>query len=250
MASPAVSWSSSNVAVATVNGSGGSATIASVAPGTSTITATSAGVSGAMTVTVQPPPSVSLSVPAVSVSQGSTSSTDVTIARINYSGPVTVILQNLPPGITGSLGAARPGPNGAELRTLTLSVVATVPPGAYSVTLVATGQGVSSATLTAAVTVIQATTALVTFTFCAGGDPVWFAARDDRGVWSRVTGTNGNYVFPVGLVGGVAWVNTSTNVRQDALAIEHGPPAGQGQPSRRPESDPRARTHPVVQRGQ
>lgn len=54
VASPTVTWASSNSAVATVSGAGGSATITSVAPGTTTVTATSGGVVGSAVVTVNP----------------------------------------------------------------------------------------------------------------------------------------------------------------------------------------------------
>ncbi|MBK8245894.1 MAG: Ig-like domain-containing protein [Gemmatimonadetes bacterium] len=154
VASPTVSWSSSNVAVATVTGSGGSATITSVAPGTTTVTATSGGVSGSTTVTVQSPGSVTLSVAPLTVAQGASDSTDVTITRTNYSGAVTLALQNPPTGISGTFGAARPGPNGTEVRTLTLTVVAAIAPGTYSLVVAASGPGLTPGTGTVVLSVI------------------------------------------------------------------------------------------------
>src|SRR5881396_1065576 len=66
-----MSWSSSNLAVATVDGSG---LVSGVAPGSATITATSGGLSGAASVTVtsNPVASVTVSPPSGSVAVGQT----------------------------------------------------------------------------------------------------------------------------------------------------------------------------------
>ena len=138
----AVTWSSSNTAVSTVNSSG---LVTTLATGTATITATSEGQSGGavLTVTAVPVASVSVLLAAASVTAGTTtqatattrdasnnvltgrtvswSSSNTAVATVNSSGLVTTLAAG-----TATITATSEGQSGGAVLTVTAVPVASV----------------------------------------------------------------------------------------------------------------------------
>src|SRR2546427_11937 len=94
--------------------------------------------------------SLSLAPTALTIVQGATDHATVTLTRINFTGAVTLSLGNAPAGVTGSFAPAAPTGTSSML---TVSVGATVAPGAYHLTVDGTGSpGSRSTPLTLTVT--------------------------------------------------------------------------------------------------
>jgi hypothetical protein len=156
--------------------------------------------------------SFSLSAPTTaSVAQGGAATATATITRVNgYAGAVSVTAAGLPSGVTITAVPASTTDNTATLNISATSAVAT---GSYPVTLSATGAGISG-TQTAAfnvqVTPAPGGSGNVAFSFanCDPSEvPVWFAAQNGTGAWTRVTaGANNTFTFSVGSAGGFAMV--------------------------------------------
>src|SRR5688572_2812727 len=87
---------------------------------------------------------------ALSIGAGSSSSATVTIVRTNFTGAVSLALQNPPAGITGVFTPASTTTNGSAL---VISVAATVAPGSHALTIQgsATGPGRKTASITVTV---------------------------------------------------------------------------------------------------
>jgi uncharacterized protein YjdB len=152
----AVSWESSNPEVATVSGSGGSATIRSVAPGTATITATSEGRSGTarLTVNAVPVASLSLALTHTGLMVGGTATASATL-RDSVGNALTgraIAWQSSNPSVVSVSGSGA---------SVTLVAVA---PGTASIT--ATSEGRSATTM---VTVTPVPVASVTLALAQGG---------------------------------------------------------------------------------
>ena len=136
-----------------VSGDSTAATIsvpASTAPGTYPVTlrATATGVpdqSAQLSVIVTSDPIQLIASPRVSVGQGATTQVPIVVNRSGYSGAVSLTVENLPSGVTGTFDPASP-PGGTS--TLSLVVAPTASPGAYSVRLTGAGTGVPDATAT------------------------------------------------------------------------------------------------------
>jgi len=154
----------------------------------------------------------SLSAPTTaSVAQGGSATATATITRVNgYAGAVSVTAAGLPSGVTVTAVPASTTDNTA---TLNISATSAVAAGNYPVTLSATGAGISG-TQTAAfnvqVTPAPGGSGNVAFSFanCDPSEvPVWFAAQNGAGAWTRVTpGANNTFTFSVGSAGGFATV--------------------------------------------
>ncbi len=103
-----------------------------------------------VTVTEAPDFSLSLDPAALSIEQGMNGQTTVTIARTNFTGDVTLSLENAPSGITG---AFNPNPATGTTSTLTVSVDAGVATGTYNLRVDGVGDpGTRSANLDVTVT--------------------------------------------------------------------------------------------------
>ena len=92
-----------------------------------------------LAITVSPPlPSFELAVEpsAISIAQGASATTGVILSRTDFTGPVTLALNDAPAGVTGSFDPAAPTGNGSFL---TVTVGAAVPPGVYDLTVLGTG---------------------------------------------------------------------------------------------------------------
>lgn len=140
-ASPSVTWTSSNPSIATVAGTGTTATVTSVGPGTAQITASSGGQSGSATVTVTPPVTV----------------TAVTVAPATLSLTGLGVTGQLTATVTTSAGVASAptvtwtssNPSIATVAgTGTTATVTSVAPGSAQITASAGGQsGVAAVTV-------------------------------------------------------------------------------------------------------
>jgi hypothetical protein len=168
---------------------------ANVAPGSYPVTvqgtATGPGVRTAtLSVTVALPPSyaINLSPAAFAVQRGTSAVVNVMLARSNFTGQVTLALENAPPGITGTLV---PASTTGNTSVFTIDVGVGVAPGVYQLSLRGTASG-----LTDRVAFVQLT---VTSTPPGGGNveyqfcdpslvPVFFAYQDGVGAWQPVTG--------------------------------------------------------------
>jgi alpha-tubulin suppressor-like RCC1 family protein len=80
----------------------------------------------------QPDYTLPLTPATLTISQGSNGTINVGIGRTNFTGPITLSLNNGPPGITGSFDPPAPTENSS---TLTLNVVGAVDPGTYHLTV-------------------------------------------------------------------------------------------------------------------
>ncbi|MGQ0641268.1 MAG: COG1470 family protein [Gemmatimonadaceae bacterium] len=184
-----------------------------VVPGIYTITVQGTGVNvpnatATLTVTVTgPPASIALSaVPqTLTIQQGQSGTSQLTIARTNFTGTVNLTSSGAPAGITVTLS---PSSTTGTSVAVTVAVSATLVAGNYSVTIQAGGTGIANVSLTLPVSVTAAGgTGNVTFTFCAqSGLPLWFAFSDNGSAFTRIPGTSGVFNFTVGQRGRVAWV--------------------------------------------
>jgi hypothetical protein len=190
-----------------------------VAPGVYNLTVDGTGTAGhrstPLTLTVAAaPPSYALSItPAtLRISAGADHSTTVALARINFTGPVTLSLGNAPAGVTGSFSPAAPTDTSS---ILTVSVGPAVAPAVYSLTVDGTGTGGNRSTpLTLTVDPLGSGNVVADFSTCVAAErPVWLASQDGAGAWSVVTSDNGVYHFNVASGrGGLAFVLSSAGV--------------------------------------
>lgn len=211
-----------------------------------TITGTGGGISAASTqITVAVSPLVQsgirISASDLTVAQGATGTATVTIARTNFAGAVSLGLSTPPAGVT----AAAPPPTTANQTTLSILVGATVAPGAYNITITASGAGISSATAVVTLTVTAAPSGgSVTRTFCGSGAalPIWVASQNGSGPWVQLAPGSGNtYTFDVTTVGALAWV-IQTGADDFALTVTYGSAAELNQGSSCATINPTGRT--------
>lgn len=181
-----------------------------------TIRATGTGVAAAtaalaLTVTAAPVAgsfSLALSPTSVSLAQGASSTVTINITRTgSFTGAVNLAVAGAGAGLTPTLSATSVTGNSA---TLTLAAAATLATGSQTLTISGTGTGAAnqSVTLPVTITASQPSTGNVSWKFCGtSGLPLWVAAQDGTGAWTRVTGTNDTYAFTInGTRGGVAYV--------------------------------------------
>src|SRR5437773_2405804 len=115
---------------------------AAVAPGVYNLTVDGTATAGnrstplTLTVSAAPDYTLSLSPATLTIAEGATGTTTVTIARMNFTGAVTLSLGNAPTGVTGTFNPAAPTGTSS---TLTVSVGAAVAAGTYNLTVDGTG---------------------------------------------------------------------------------------------------------------
>jgi len=153
--------------------------------------------------------SIGLDQSTASVAQGGNTTATANINRVNgYAGAVTFALTGAPSGITISTNPNITG------NTATLSIAATsaVPVGNFPIGISATGTGVTgtqTATLNLHVTSAPGGSGDVAFSFAncdPGALPIWFAAQNGTGAWTKITPSNNTFTFTVGATGAFAWV--------------------------------------------
>jgi len=112
--------------------------------------------------------SVSLGVAASTVTGAGSTNVAVTVTRSgNFTGSVALALEGAPSGVTGAFAPASLA-SGATSSTLTLTVGAGAAPGVYSLTVRASGTGVSAVTASYTLTVQAATVPGFTMTVAPG----------------------------------------------------------------------------------
>ncbi|HET9983161.1 MAG TPA: hypothetical protein VFQ38_06230 [Longimicrobiales bacterium] len=192
------------------------AAAASAAAGNYTVTVTGAGGTGitnqtaTLTVTVTAPTptgsfTLALNPATVSVQAGGSGTSTVNITRTAPFTGAVALTATAPAGLTVTFNPA--SATGAQ-STATVAVAAGTAAGNYPVTITGAAAGLANqtATLTVGVTV-PSSGGNVTFNFCAAAAPVWVAAQDGNGAWTRVTGTANAYSFNIASgKGGIAYV--------------------------------------------
>ena len=165
------------------------------------VTATFTSTAPAIGLSVAPSP--------VSVQAGGASTTaTVTLARINgFADPVNLTLSGAPTGLTVS-----PNPTSVTgtTSTLTIGAAASLAAGSYPITITGIGTGVTQQSTTFAVQVTPAAGGgATTFNYATcetNQTPVWFAAQNGTGPWTRVTPTNNAFTFTINSAGAIAYV--------------------------------------------
>ena len=204
---------STTITPAQLTGSTTSATIdvavaATVAVGsyTATITAAGQGVAQAttsfeLTVTVQPNYTLTVAPTSLTVAAGASGNAVVSISRTNFTGGVTLSLQNPPAGMTGSF---TPSPSTTNTADLVLSVAANVSAGNYAITVQGSAAGIAARTVGLQLTVIppQSGGNNVEYQFCdPTAVPAFFAFQDGTNAWQAVapvtSGTVTKFVFNI-----------------------------------------------------
>lgn len=155
--------------------------VASAVAATTTITITAQG-SGVTTQTAQatvvltqPAIAISATPATLSITAGLTGQTTVSIGRsTGFTGAVTLVLDAPPAGFTGSFNAS---PTTAGSSVLTLSVVASVAPGSYPVTIKGSAAGAVDKTASLTITVVGA----LPLAFTGTVDPVEMELPAGRG---------------------------------------------------------------------
>lgn len=151
---------------------------------------------------------MTLSNNALSLQQGANGAVTVNLTRSGgFSGAINLTATGLPAGVTASFNPASATTNSSTL-TLTAAPGANVGPA--TVTVRGNGTGVTEKTATLNLTVTAAPVVPggnVTFAFCgATGIPLWVAAQDGSGAWTRVTSATSSYNFQITSRGGIAYV--------------------------------------------
>ena len=137
---------------------------------------------------------------ALTIAPGGSGTTTVTLTRTNFTGAVTLSLTG-PAGVTGSFSPSAPTGTSS---TLTVNVAVSVAPGTYALTINGTSTaGPRSTALTLTVGTGGTGNVTVDFSGCPVEErPVWVAAQNGIGPWTRVTGTGDVYTFTIGSSGG------------------------------------------------
>jgi len=167
--------------------------------------------------------SVQLTTASASSNPGSTVTISVSVtAPAAYTGGVALAADGLPAGVT--LVSSTVTTSGTTLTgVITLQVSSTATPGAYTLNVKATGTGVSPGTATFALTIQAAPSeAIVRFVPCGpiATNVVWFAYLNADATWTQVTGSGGEYRFPVPLAVGVyAYVSSSNG--STSVVVNH-----------------------------
>ena len=88
----------------------------------------------------------------LSIGQNATATTNIALARTNFTGDVTFAADNLPAGVTATF-TPNPSTGTGATTTLQLTTTGAVPAGTSTVTIRATGTGVTAATAPLALTI-------------------------------------------------------------------------------------------------
>jgi hypothetical protein len=146
----------------------------------------------------------------VTIPQGGSGTATVNITRINgFAGAVELVISGAPSGLT-----VTPSPTSVTGNSATINIVAALAVGVsnYPLTITATGTGVAQQTapLNVQVTPGQGGSGNVTLSLgnCdPTGVPIWFAAQNGNGPWTRVAkGANNAFTFTIGGTGAFAYV--------------------------------------------
>jgi hypothetical protein len=156
---------------------------------------------------------VASSLTALTVVQGSSGTVNVTLTRSGgFAGDVTIAVTGTPAGVTATPAPASIAPLSTS-SVITIAVGATATPGTSTLTVRATGTGVTEKTVPVTLTVTPApASASITWAFCAGAMPVWFAAQDGDGAWTRIEPTDAKFIFDMDSErGGVAFLTSTSS---------------------------------------
>jgi hypothetical protein len=158
----------------------------------------------ALTVTATASGSYTLSATpaAVSVNQGASGTSTINVTRTGgFAGNVALAVTGAPAGVTATLS---PTSTTGNTSTLTIAAAAGATTGAATLTITGTATGLANQTTTVALTVgTSGGSGNVTLDYsaCTGASaslkPIWVAAQDGTGAWTRVTATNDVYKFNV-----------------------------------------------------
>ncbi|MEZ4589281.1 MAG: hypothetical protein R2909_23140 [Gemmatimonadales bacterium] len=186
---------------------------AAVAPGTYNLTVRASGsgvdpktVSLTLTVTAAPAITVAVNPTSLSLAQGASGSAAVTLTRTNFTGAANLTLEGAPTGVTGTFNPAAPT---GTTSTLDLQVAATTTPGSYSLTIRATGTGVTAVTATLQLTVTTVAAASFTLSAGTGASSVAQGGSGQRAI--ALTRTNFTGAVDLSLEGAPAGVGGSFN---------------------------------------
>jgi hypothetical protein len=136
----------------------------------------------------------------VSVNQGASGTSTINITRTGgFAGSVALAVTGAANGLTASLN---PTSTTGNTSTLTVTASATATAGTQTLTITGTATGLTNQTTTVAVTVASAGggsgNVTLDYSACpAASKPIWVAAQDGSGAWTRVTGTGDVYKFNV-----------------------------------------------------
>ena len=180
---------------------------AAVTPGTYNLTvdatATPRNRSEPLTLTVVPQPNFILdaSPDTLTIVQGNSDGTIIGIARINFTGAVTLSLGAAPAGVTGVF--APPAPTGSS-STLTVSLGGAVTPGTYNLTVDGTGTPGSRST-----PLVVIVTATPNYTLSANPSSLTIAQNANANTGVTITRTNFTGAVTLSLTGAPAGVTGS-----------------------------------------
>ena len=149
--------------------------------------------------------SLSVSPSTAAAQVGGSTTVEVKIARsADFTGGVTLSLEDPPAGVTGTFAQ---NPATGTRVALLISIGPSTAAGTYTVKVKGTASGLQDVTATLSLQVIPAAGATnVSFRLCTAR-PIWVASQDDTGPWTRVSaGPNETYSFNVSSRGGVAIV--------------------------------------------
>src|SRR5215831_16668406 len=145
----------------------------------------------------------------LTLTSGGSGTSTVTLTPANFSGNIALSVEGAPTGLTA---AFNPSP-ATTTSVLTITTVASLAPGTYTLTVRGTASGLQDQTATLTVLVAAAGTGTITLNFAncpAAERPVWLASQDGSGPWTRVTGSGDAYQFTmVQSKGGVAFATSS-----------------------------------------
>jgi hypothetical protein len=157
------------------------------------LTVTAPTTSGSYTLSATPP--------TLTVSQGANGTSTINITRTGgFAGSVALAVTGAPTGVTATLN---PTSTTGNTSTLTVAASATATTGAATLTITGTATGLANQTTTVALTVAAgggggSGNVTLDYSACpATSKPIWVAAQDGSGAWTRVTGTADTYKFNV-----------------------------------------------------
>jgi len=144
--------------------------------------------------------SLSATPASLSVNQGANGTTTINVNRTGgFAGSVALAVTGAPTGVTATLN---PTSTTGNTSTLTIAASATATTGAATLTITGTATGLTNQTTTVALTVATSGggggNVTLDYSACAAtSKPIWVAAQDGAGAWTRVTGTGDVYKFNV-----------------------------------------------------
>jgi hypothetical protein len=169
-----------------------------------------------LTINVQPRPesfTVNLSPGSFSLPRGNSAVVNITLARTDYAGPITLAFENPPPGITGTIAPATTTGNSA---TFTINVGDAVAPASYQLRIRGTAPGFVDRVVFVQMTVTVPVGAAVEYLYCSAAEvPVFFAYQDGSGTWKQVT--------PTTTGGFIKFAFTLLQGRGGVMAVRHTP---------------------------